>query len=1103
MARIVVFEYQGKGLEKIIANQDELTQAIKESKKEVKGADFGSAKYNKANAQLQALNKTQKDVRKENLDLQKQMTVTADKGKRSGAALTAQLKLLETQFFNLGKAERRSNTGKALAKNIRDLRKEVRGINSEIGKRGLAGSLTAALASLGGGALLVGGFTEALRGAGRIVSDAVNVFADFNRQISFLGAVSEASAEDLELLKQNALDLGRTTQFTAEQVAQLGIEYAKLGFTPAEILAATADTLNFAAVAQAELGQAAKVTGVVLKSFQLDASNAGMVANFLSAAFSKSALDISKFETAFSQVGPVAATAGVSLERTVALMGILSDRGVDASTIGSGLRNVFLDLAKSGISLEDALAQINAASDKNVASLDLFGKRGATIGVILAETEGSVSSLTDELIRADEEGFAKIAGDKITADLKGTFDRMTSATEGLKIAFVDLIDGPLQAFLEWLVTVISSLSSFIILLGQLPKFIKDNQTEILGLTVAMIGLNSAAIAANATILVTNIRTVAMAAAQRGAAFATNILTVAQKGLNTALKANPIGLVITGVGLLITLFGTLRKRSKTVEASFQGLKALAKEFFVVIGEGFKAFGDSFTAFKEGRFKDGFKAFGKGISTFNPITLALREGKRLGGAFSKGYSESLEEAESAKVVQEQINEASERGAAIQADLSGSIDDTTKATGKMTKSMEEAAIATDNFAIGSVAQLRKEIRALNKELDEADEADARGILTKLIGAEKALDEVEQFQKTLRERLASEGSFGEIDPLSTLQVQATRNASDEIIEEIRERNSKIKAEQRDLSGFFEGLQDEIFNGIGRANDLLSEASADRAELDVSNLEDRYEREIELAEGNSERQEALRVELAQQTEEIEREEFERQKRFRVASALSSLAQGVINILSSPTTIPDPFGSIYKGVQIGFLTGTTLAQIGTINRQTAAEGIVIDAPQRMDSGGSVGGFARGAAHSDISGGINKIFNGQRVIIEHGEFSDRAEDGSIGVINKRSASVHKGLLSRIYGKQFAGKRALMSSINNYKNFGVSYAQNGLAIEPSIRSIASTSVRSAAVNGGSVVAVVDESSAKMIAAHTANAVQQVVDNANRENERRSTLSKRTGI
>lgn len=78
-------------------------------------------------------------------------------------------------------------------------------------------------------------------------------------------------------------------------------------------------------------------------------------------------------------------------------------------------------------------------------------------------------------------------------------------------------------------------------------------------------------------------------------------------------------------------------------------------------------------------------------------------------------------------------------------------------------------------------------------------------------------------------------------------------------------------------------------------------------------EAEIAGAEGNEEKQEALR-----------KKGFEQNKKFQIASATIAGIQGVINALTAVSTIPEPFGSILKGVNAGIVAGTTAANISKI-----------------------------------------------------------------------------------------------------------------------------------------------------------------------------------
>ena len=88
------------------------------------------------------------------------------------------------------------------------------------------------------------------------------------------------------------------------------------------------------------------------------------------------------------------------------------------------------------MTFEEAMLQINSASDKNAASLDLFGKRGATVGTILSETAEDVSNLEGKL--NDAGGAAKEMADKQLNTLNGALDLLKSACEGF---ILDLEEG--------------------------------------------------------------------------------------------------------------------------------------------------------------------------------------------------------------------------------------------------------------------------------------------------------------------------------------------------------------------------------------------------------------------------------------------------------------------------------------------------------------------------------------------------------------------------------------------------------------------------------------------------------------------------------------
>jgi len=270
---------------------------------------------------------------------------------------------------------------------------------------------------------------------GSALTNAVGIITNFDKAVSGLAAVMGKSKEEIKGLSDQAKELGGTTAFTASEVAELQTELAKLGFPEKDIKNMTASTLDAAAALGSELGEQAALSGAVLRQYGLDSSEAARVNDVLAKSASSSALDFGKLQTALPIVGATANAAGVSLERTTALLGTLSDRGIDASSSGTALRNMFLELSKSGMSWDEAMRAINTATDKNAVALDLFGKRGATAAVIIAGAEENTAKLEGTLI--DANGAAQEMADTMLNNLAGDVTKAQSAWEGLILSFED------------------------------------------------------------------------------------------------------------------------------------------------------------------------------------------------------------------------------------------------------------------------------------------------------------------------------------------------------------------------------------------------------------------------------------------------------------------------------------------------------------------------------------------------------------------------------------------------------------------------------------------------------------------------------------------
>ena len=169
----------------------------------------------------------------------------------------------------------------------------------------------------------------------------INTSADFQASVSGLGAISQASAKDLGVMRQAALDLGAATSFSASQVVQGQTELAKKGFTTNEIVAAMPGLLDLAAATQADLGFASQVASGALKSFNMDASQTGMVADIIAAASTKSSTDIEGLSASLANAGSVAAAAGADFADLAALTGALANANINGAVAGTAIKIMF------------------------------------------------------------------------------------------------------------------------------------------------------------------------------------------------------------------------------------------------------------------------------------------------------------------------------------------------------------------------------------------------------------------------------------------------------------------------------------------------------------------------------------------------------------------------------------------------------------------------------------------------------------------------------------------------------------------------------------------------------------------------------------------
>lgn len=562
---------QGETLKKVYAELDaQVKKTAKSLKSGLQGANpNSSAGIAKINAEYKKSNtlktnsialdkqKTQLLIQEERLKqtklrtekqlVQQQKRLDAEEKKRL-TTLRATNSAYKKQSLELGDLRRRykdlavagrenGKVAKGMLIDINRLNASLVKADASVGQYGrnvgnypkIFGKATASMRQFAGALGLTSGIFLLVNG----IRDAIGIFKNFEQSNANLASILGKTSDEITLLTSNAKALGETTVFTASQITELQTELAKLGFNESEILASTEAIQGLAAATGTDLAQSATQVGSVIRTFGLDASEATRVVDVLATSTTKSALDMSKLAVALPIVGSTAKTAGLSLERTTSLLGVLSDRGLDASTSATSLRNIFLELSKQGLTWEEAMGQINSATDKNATAMQLFGKRGATASIILAENAKSADELTMALLKSG--GSAKKMADTQLDTLEGSLKLLRSAWEGVVLETLKS-DGAFGG------------------LKDVIKFLAENLKTIVKVVVTA---TKAFIAyKTATFLVTK----GLKLAKLGA----DLFRGGFQKLNATMKSNVIGLVVAGLVILYELLKDYNSELSTNE-----------------------------------------------------------------------------------------------------------------------------------------------------------------------------------------------------------------------------------------------------------------------------------------------------------------------------------------------------------------------------------------------------------------------------------------------------------------------------------------------------------------------------------------------------------
>lgn len=474
------------------------------------------------------------------------------------------------------------------------------GDNAEKVSSGGISSMTVAL-----GNLAADGIRKATTELKNFTTDVIETGTEFDAGISKVGAISGASAEDMEKLREKAKEMGASTKFTAAESAE-ALEYmAMAGWKTEDMLSGISGIMDLAAASGEDLGTTSDIVTDALTAFGLTAADSGHFADVLAAASSNANTNVSMMGETFKYVAPVAGTLNYSIEDMAEAIGLMANSGIKSSQAGTALRTIITRLSTDAGASSKSLGALGTLTEKlGVQFYDTNGK-ARDFGDVIAEVREAWQGLTDEeqttygkKIAGEEaiaswlslmnaapadveklsaaikncDGAASDMSSTMQDNLQGDFVLLDSAVDGMKISLADELEPEMRDIVQYITKKMPDIED------GLSKVFKGGSKLVGGAVKTL------------PVVVDTLEPIAPLITAVGVEIGT--LKVAQtaagwmKGLNAVMSANPAVAVATGIfGVSAALFELYKKYdsipsytesiSKMYEGAYENIDNLAK------------------------------------------------------------------------------------------------------------------------------------------------------------------------------------------------------------------------------------------------------------------------------------------------------------------------------------------------------------------------------------------------------------------------------------------------------------------------------------------------------------------------------------------------
>jgi len=386
---------------------------------------------------------------------------------------------------------------------LKRLETEAKNANSELAKIGEAGQVlqNAGDKISGAGEKLL----PVTAGVTALGTAAVKTASDFDSAMSKVAAVSGATGDDLQALRDKAREMGAKTKFSASEAAEAMNYMAMAGWKTNDMLSGIDGIMNLAAASGEDLATTSDIVTDALTAFGLTAQDSGHFADVLAAASSNANTNVSMLGESFKYCAPIAGALGFSCEDTAEALGLMANAGIKSTQSGTSMRSIMtalsgevkfcsaafgeMEIATSNSdgsmrSLSDILADCRVAfdqmseSEKASAAETLVGKNAMSgFLALMNAAPADIDKLSGAIANCD--GTSLSMAETMQDNLAGQLTILKSQLEELAISFGEILMPVIR-------DIITKIQGFVDKLNALDPATKQTIIKI-GLMAAALG----------------------------------------------------------------------------------------------------------------------------------------------------------------------------------------------------------------------------------------------------------------------------------------------------------------------------------------------------------------------------------------------------------------------------------------------------------------------------------------------------------------------------------------------------------------------------------------------------------------------------------------